>query len=105
IDSGKLIGEGGTKDDLYIVDNFTPTTSQAFNFSSRLDVVPNKLWHARLGHPHSRALKLMVPNVSFDHSTCEACILGKHCKTVFPISSTLYENCFDLVHSDVWTPP
>ncbi|CAH9098391.1 unnamed protein product [Cuscuta epithymum] len=47
----------------------------------------------------------MLPNAFLDHSACEACILGKHCRVVFPKSSTIYENCFDLVHSDVWTSP
>ena len=31
--------------------------------------------------------------------------MGKHCRTVFQRSSTIYENCFDLIHSDVWTAP
>ena len=43
--------------------------------------------------------------MSFNHLECEACILGKHCRTVFPTSETIYANCFDLVHSDVWTAP
>ena len=46
-----------------------------------------------------------MPSVSFESNNCEACILGKHCKTVFPTSTTIYENCFDLVNSDVWTSP
>ena len=62
------------------------------------------IWHARLGHPHSRALNIMMPSISFK-SDCEACILGKHCKYVFPKSMTIYDNCFYLVHSDVWTAP
>ena len=63
------------------------------------------LLHARLGHPHFHALQLMLPNLSLKNETCEACILGKHHKSVFPSSMTIYENCFDLVHSDVWTAP
>lgn len=47
----------------------------------------------------------MFPSISFNNDECEACILGKHCKSVFPKSSIIYENCFDLVHSDVWTSP
>lgn len=50
-------------------------------------------------------LSLMLPNISFENEQCEACILGKHCRTVFSKSSTVYERCFDLVHSDVWTSP
>lgn len=45
----------------------------------------------------------MLPNLSYNYMECEACILGKHCKTVFPTIETIYEKCFDLIHSDVWT--
>ncbi|KAG7588044.1 GAG-pre-integrase domain [Arabidopsis suecica] len=105
IETGKVIGEGGSKGDLYVLEDVLPNSSSSFSFNSQLGVSFNVMWHARLGHPHSRALKLMLPSISFDHTSCEACILGKHCKSVFPKSSTIYEKCFDLVHSDVWTSP
>jgi len=47
----------------------------------------------------------LLQSTSFKNDECEACILGKHCKSVFPKSSTIYEKCFDLIHSDVWTSP
>lgn len=47
----------------------------------------------------------MLPKIFFTNDSCEACILGKHFKSVFPKSLTIYEHCFDLVHSDVWTAP
>ncbi|KAG7599419.1 Integrase catalytic core [Arabidopsis suecica] len=106
IETGKVIGEGGSKGDLYVLEDVLPNSySSSVSFNSQLGVSFNVMWHARLGHPHSRALKLMLPSISFDHTSCEACILGKHCKSVFPKSSTIYEKCFDLVHSDVWTSP
>ncbi|KAG7559395.1 Zinc finger CCHC-type [Arabidopsis thaliana x Arabidopsis arenosa] len=106
IETGKLIGEGGSKGELYVLEDASPSSNTSpISFKSHLGVSFNVLWHARLGHPHSRALKLMLPSISFDHSSCEACILGKHCKSVFPKSFTIYEKCFDLVHSDVWTSP
>ena len=43
----------------------------------------------------------MLPSILFK-SDCEACILGKHCKTVFTKSITIYENRFDLILCDVW---
>ncbi|XP_010451831.1 PREDICTED: uncharacterized protein LOC104734018 [Camelina sativa] len=67
IESGKLIGEGGTKDDLYVLEDISPSSPKSFSLSSHLGVSFNVMWHARLGHPHSRALELMIPNVSFDH--------------------------------------
>ncbi|KAG7536932.1 Integrase catalytic core [Arabidopsis suecica] len=106
IETGKLIGEGGSKGELYVLEGISSSSSSSpISFKSHLGVSFNVIWHARLGHPHFRALKLMLPSISFDHTSCEACILGKHCKSVFPKSSTIYENCFDLVHSDVWTSP
>jgi len=47
----------------------------------------------------------MLPGVMFKNNDYEACILGKHCKTVFKRSTTIYDKCFDLIHSDVWTAP
>jgi transposase InsO family protein len=107
IKSGQVIGEGTSKDGLYLLEKTensqTLPSANAFNSSSSSN--DDVLWHARLGHPHSRALNLVLPNVAFKNDNCEACILGKHCRSVFPKSSTLYENCFDLVHSDVWSSP
>ncbi|WZZ64833.1 hypothetical protein YC2023_076203 [Brassica napus] len=101
IESSKLIGQGVTKGDLYLLEDITPISSCLL--SSVLS--KGALWHSRLGHPHVRALSLMLPGVMFKNNDCEACILGKHCKTVFKRSTTIYDNCFDLIHSDVWTAP
>ncbi|KAG7528237.1 GAG-pre-integrase domain, partial [Arabidopsis suecica] len=76
IETGKLIGEGGSKGELYVLEDASPSSNTSpISFKSHLGVSFNVLWHARLGHPHSRALKLMLPSISFDHSSCEACIL------------------------------
>ncbi|KAL0702312.1 hypothetical protein Bca4012_058434 [Brassica carinata] len=102
IKTSKVLGKGVSKGELYLLEDTTLSDlSSAFNSV----LASNVLWHARLGHPHARALSLMLPNLSFQNESCEACILGKHCKSVFPQSMTIYEKCFDLVHSDVWTAP
>ena len=80
-----------------------PSTSRCL--ASTSSGVDSAIWHARLGHPHTKALNLMLPGAVFKNDDCEACILGKHCRTVFPQSSTIYERCFDLARSDVWTAP
>ena len=105
IETLKMIGKGVTKGDLYLLEDTTTRSCLPYAFSSIPVLENDVLWHARLGHPHSRALNLLLPNVYFKNDGCEACILGKHCKTVFPKSSTIYEKCFDLIHSDVWTAP
>ena len=61
-----------------------------YAFKSTSVLASDELWHARLGHPHSRALGLLLPNLSFNNESCEACILVKHCKSVFPKSITIY---------------
>ncbi|KAL0745047.1 hypothetical protein Bca101_100892 [Brassica carinata] len=105
IESSQLIGKGITKGELYLLEELDPISNHNCSFTSASSLNKNALWHARLGHPHGRALNLMLPGVSFENKDCEACILGKHCRTVFQKSTTAYENCFDLVHSDVWTAP
>ncbi|KAG7572488.1 Integrase catalytic core [Arabidopsis suecica] len=109
IENGKVFGQGSTKDDLYVLEDLSLNSVLNNNVSSSIFANSVKtsvvLWHERLGHPHSRALNLLLPGFSYDCSNCEACILGKHCKVVFPKSNTIYEKCFDLVHSDVWTSP
>ncbi|WZZ65969.1 hypothetical protein YC2023_077339 [Brassica napus] len=104
--TGQVIGKGHIHNELYHLQKTEmsrPSTSQCL--ASTSSGVDSTLWHARLGHPHTRALNLMLPGVVFKNDDCEACISGKHCRTVFSQSSTIYERCFDLVHSDVWTAP
>ena len=104
IKTKKMLGKGVSKGELYLLEN-TKLSNLSCAFNSASVLASDVLWHARLGHPHSRALGLMLPNLSLKNGSCEACILGKHCKSVFPKSMTIYEKCFDLVHSDVWTAP
>ncbi|WZZ44936.1 hypothetical protein YC2023_041195 [Brassica napus] len=105
IESSQLIGKGVTKGELYMLEKLDPVSNHNCSFTSASSLNKNALRHARLGHPHERALNLMLPGVVFENDKCEACILGKHCKNVFPRTSTVYENCFDLIHTDVWTAP
>ncbi|KAL0723029.1 hypothetical protein Bca4012_037628 [Brassica carinata] len=104
--TGRVIGRGDSKNQLYHLQ--LAKTSEPFDsicLSSTAEKNDKMTWHARLGHPHARAIELIMPNMPFNHLDCEECILGKHCRTVFPTSETTYENCFDLVHSDMWTAP
>ncbi|WZY86882.1 hypothetical protein YC2023_033266 [Brassica napus] len=105
IESSHLIGKGITKGELYLLEELDPVSNYNCSFTTASSLNKNALWHARLGHPHGRALNLMLPGVLFENKDCEACILGKHCKTVFPNSTSVYDKCFDLIHSDVWTAP
>ena len=80
-----MLGKGVSKGELYLLED-TKVSDLSCSFNSATVLASDVLWHARLGHPHSRALSLMLPNLSFKNETCEACILGKHCKSVFPKS-------------------
>ena len=104
IETSRLLGKGITKGDLYLIENTLPAADSSYAFKSISEFPKDVIWHARLGHPHSCALNILLPSVSFK-SDYEACILGKHCKSVFPKSMTIYDKCFDLIHSDVWTAP
>ena len=104
IDSSKLLGKGVTKGDLYLLEDTRPASDLSSAFISVSEFPEDVMWHARLGHHHSHALNIMLPSINFK-SDCEACILGKHCRSVFPKSKTIYDNCFDLIHTDVWTAP
>ncbi|KAL0702315.1 hypothetical protein Bca4012_058437 [Brassica carinata] len=104
--TGQVIGRGHSHQDLYHLEKTKISgASPAHCLISDSNGVKSTIWHSRLGHPHTRALNLMLPGMVFQNDESEACILGKHCRTVFPRSSTSYEKCFDLVHSDVWTAP
>ncbi|XP_048629104.1 uncharacterized protein LOC125600435 [Brassica napus] len=81
IETLKLIGKGVTKGDLYLLEDAKTPSYLSSAFSSIPVLDHDALWHARLGHPHSRALNLLLPDISFKNDGCEACILGKHCKT------------------------
>ncbi|KAL4332389.1 hypothetical protein GQ457_07G007410 [Hibiscus cannabinus] len=67
-----------------------------------------ELWHNRLGHPskqrmsHFAALDSTIPSIVFHN--CDTCHMAKHKRLPFPISTSVSESIFDLVHLDVWGP-
>jgi len=70
IETLKMIGKGVTKGDLYLLEDTTTRSCLPYAFSS-IPVLENDVsWHARLGHPHSRALNLLLPNVYFKNDGC-----------------------------------
>ncbi|GJZ44585.1 ribonuclease H-like domain-containing protein [Tanacetum coccineum] len=87
------------------VTSSTTTTPTAL-FSSN-----QSTWHQRLGHPGDDVLRFLVfnkfisCNKTKSTTLCHACQLGKHVRHPFLHSSTIVENTFDIVHSDVWTSP
>ena len=69
------------------------------------------LWHQLLGHPgahvfgHLISSRSMPCNKHYKPISCRACNLGKHIRLPFYSSSSTVNNCFDIVHSDLWESP
>lgn len=57
IDSSKLLGKGLTKGDLYLLEDTRPVSQLSCVFHSVSEFPKDEIWHARLGHPHSRAFE------------------------------------------------
>jgi GAG-pre-integrase domain len=97
-ESGKKIGEGFLKNRLYYLKE--PINQCHVSLSP---VNRDKLLHWRFGHPSNQVLnKLFSYNV--DSSSCDVCKLAKQTRLSFPLSTSLSEATFELVHSDVWGP-
>ncbi|GKC00803.1 ribonuclease H-like domain-containing protein, partial [Tanacetum coccineum] len=68
-------------------------------------------WHQRLGHPGDDVLRslssrhLISCNKERSPHVCHACQLGKHVKLPFHSSISSVKQCFDIIHSDLWTSP
>ena len=63
------------------------------------------LWHQRLGHP-SFSVRSTLPMLSssVSSSPCDVCFRAKQTRKVFPDSFNKSEECFSLIHVDVWGP-
>ncbi|CAL1362537.1 unnamed protein product [Linum trigynum] len=70
------------------------------------------LWHNRLGHPHSSRLAVMFRQsllgknnacTSAKHS-CTSCVEAKTSSRSFPSSTTVIDQPFHVIHTDLWGP-
>ncbi|GKC43676.1 retrovirus-related pol polyprotein from transposon TNT 1-94 [Tanacetum coccineum] len=61
------------------------------------------IWHKRLGHASGDKLTHIdfLNDSSFDQ-VCDSCIKAKHTKLPFPKSSIKTNDCFELIHCDIW---
>ncbi|GJY39506.1 ribonuclease H-like domain-containing protein [Tanacetum coccineum] len=68
-------------------------------------------WHQRLGHPGDEVLRSLASrhfiscNKEKSTHVCHAYQLGKHVKLPFYSSDSIVKQCFDIIHSDLWTSP
>ena len=102
--SGKRIGQGHRKGDLYFMDNLTlPNTS----FCTYVQDKNIETWHKRLGHPSYSKMYLFPFGNKFCKEkdiNCKDCIFGKMKSIPFPTRTFVTTRPFELVHSDVWGP-
>ena len=67
------------------------------------------VWHSRLGHLSNDKLALLnnnhVPLFNpFEKFHCDVCPLVKQKRLPFNKSTHITNNCFDLIHYDLWGP-
>ncbi|KAF7825809.1 putative LRR receptor-like serine/threonine-protein kinase [Senna tora] len=63
------------------------------------------LWHARLGHPSDGVVSHIAGIDKIGCNTaCNTCHLAKQTRFSFPVSETITDECFELLHIDVWGP-
>lgn len=67
-----------------------------------------RVWHERLGHQRAAHVKkiLLRKGISFidEHFTCEACVYGKHHRSVFTTREEVSKTCGEIIHADVCGP-
>ncbi|KAF5769630.1 putative RNA-directed DNA polymerase [Helianthus annuus] len=65
-----------------------------------------EVWHSRLGHASTSKLSHIesLKNVSFGfkYHVCHACMKAKHTRSIFPKSFIKSNECFELIHCDIW---
>ena len=82
----------------------TVTSSSGFSSPSTVN-----LWHARLGHPNSHVLKLVLDQCNISSSNkvisdfCASCCVGKSHRLSSYASTSVYSP-LELVFTDLWGP-
>lgn len=84
------------------------------NCNNTVSVMQNgnvfQMWHLRLGHAHTSAVKniLNLCNIPFSNKTatlpCTFCCMGKSHRLHSPLSNTVYTKPFEVIHCDLWGP-
>ncbi|KAK1414482.1 hypothetical protein QVD17_30227 [Tagetes erecta] len=68
--------------------------------------VDAKVWHSRLGHASDSKLShihfLRDFSFNFKENVCDSCAKAKHTRSPFPKSFIKTNECFVLIHCDIW---
>ena len=76
---GKIIAKGSKHEGLYVLDDLKHEALAAFKKNAS-----QSMWHMRMGHPHSKILRLLhnknlinISNWQKQKSVCSSCQMGK----------------------------
>lgn len=58
-----------------------------------------------MGHPSNKVLQCLLPNLELNNEHCETCSFSKQTRLPFKQSMHESDECFNLIHSDVWGSP
>jgi hypothetical protein len=104
--SWETIGVGEEKHGLFylVQTDSVSSVSSAFSISN----VSENIWHYHLGHLSSSRLNLIhasIPNISINSKyICTICPLAKQKRLPFPISTSVSDLLFELLHCDLLGP-
>jgi hypothetical protein len=109
-ESRKILLQGQSKGGLYPLPCSSSTSVHAGQALSNVKTSTSR-WHARLGHPSSSIVKLVLSKNSLPfiinnspESVCDACQQGKSHQLLYPVSTSTSKAPLDIVFSDVWSP-
>ncbi|KAG7558923.1 Ribonuclease H-like superfamily [Arabidopsis thaliana x Arabidopsis arenosa] len=104
--SKTVIGVGEERNGVY---HLQGTVSASANVVKRKS--DKALWHMRLGHPSPKVLSSVLATLDdFDSCSsdlktiCDVCVRAKQTRSSFSESFNKAEECFSLIHCDVWGP-
>ncbi|XP_019195989.1 PREDICTED: uncharacterized protein LOC109189817 [Ipomoea nil] len=106
---GIMDGFARAKDGLYLLSHPPAKRRQCVDIDKYCNSLSLQMWHNRLGHyPIDKIHSLSgIKQIQFHKPVdfvCDTCHFAKQKRSVFPISNTRAEKCFDLMHLDVWGP-
>lgn len=106
--TGKVKEIGDEVDELYVSRSQKQLRSaEKISLAATRGCEDSEVWHKRLGHMSMSVLKkisMFHNKGSFILSNCDVCPLARQVRLSFPVSHNRSDNCFDLVHMDVWRP-
>ncbi|XP_071721719.1 uncharacterized protein [Rutidosis leptorrhynchoides] len=115
--SMKMIGTAEQRHGLYymnLANNFVQPRNFCVQKQSSVNVVHDNVketfdvWHFRLGHPSNvklNSFKNLNQSINFkkDH-ICDVCHFAKQKRLNFPVSNSVANDSFGLIHMDIWGP-